>query len=489
MDYKTKTQTRTGVIVKMIIIPLTVAGLIIVGTAIKKNEDEKKAVAALMEQIKIKGCVADGVLTGYGGDAASEVSLLERSQCVYLHRAIETWTVPPNFSLIRDNLSKMYKKYIYGMFLAEAIGVNSHYFYPAENRLFDFSQMCLPGSLGFWGDGTCKANMSSTEYQKYIIFITRQAIDLGIQSFMFGQVNFQDPGLVAPKVMDEMRSYARSKGKTIVIGAQTNAIDDADYLKAFDYIEGGVGIDDEGKIQKGPCLVGSYGNGSCWALLWNEKFAAKANNVLLHLDWSGLSYDDMSRFARMKPETRAETLKSLYQSFSAKKMGFLMPYFAVLYDKNGGCYGPSPGFYSPDRKYSCNDEAIINNIMQAGGQADDAQFVREDVPSYMVVGRAYSASVTFKNSGNSEWTKEKKFNLGSQNPQDNDLWGKRISLAGGETVLPGQEKTFIFSVTAPKSPGTFNFQWQMVEELKQWFGEKSENVPIVVVEEGNKNLP
>ena len=55
--------------------------------------------------------------------------------------------------------------------------------------------------------------------------------------------------------------------------------------------------------------------------------------------------------------------------------------------------------------------------------------------------------------------------------------------------LKKTEKTFTFSVTAPQSPGVFNFQWRMVEELKQWFGEKSENVPIAVVEAGNKNLP
>ncbi|MFA6383603.1 MAG: NBR1-Ig-like domain-containing protein [Parcubacteria group bacterium] len=489
MNYKTLTLTRTSVIIKIIIIPLTVAGLIVAGTTIKKNEDEKKAVAALMEQIKNKGCIADGVLTGYGGDTASEIALLERSQCAYLHRSIETWAAPPNFNLIGNNLNMLHGKYIYGMFLAEAIGVNARYYYPTENRMFDFSQMCLPGSQGFWGEGTCKADMSNVEYQKYILFITKQATDLGIQSFMFGQVNFQDPSRVAPKIMNEMRDYARSKDKTIVIGAQTNNIDDEKYLKAFDYIEGGVGINDNGEIQDGPCLVGSYGIGSCWALLWNKKYSSKAKNVLLHLDWSGLSYDDMSRFARMKPEVRAKTLKNLYQDFSTKKMGFLMPFFAVLYDKNNGCYGPSPGFYSPDKKYSCNDEAIINNILKEGGQADDAQFVREEVPAYMVIGRAYLVSVTFKNSGNSDWTKEKQFNLGSQNPQDNDLWGKRISLAPEETILPGQEKTFTFSVTAPKNPGIFNFQWQMVEERKQWFGEKSENVPIVIVEEGNKNLP
>ena len=160
----------------------------------------------------------------------------------------------------------------------------------------------------------------------------------------------------------------------------------------------------------------------------------------------------------------------------------------MLFDKNNGCFGPSPGFYSPDRKYSCNDEMVINNIFKAGGQLNDAQFVREDVPSYMVVGRTYPVAVVVKNSGNSTWTSEQ-FNLGAQNPPDNALWGRRIKLAPGETVLPGQEKTFAFAVTAPQTPGTFNFQWRMLKENSSWFGEITDNVPISVINAGNPNLP
>jgi hypothetical protein len=43
-------------------------------------------------------------------------------------------------------------------------------------------------------------------------------------------------------------------------------------------------------------------------------------------------------------------------------------------------------------------------------------------------------------------------------------------------VAPGQEKTFRFAVTPPVTPGTYNFQWRMVQEQVEWFGENSHNV-------------
>ena len=121
-----------------------------------------------------------------------------------------------------------------------------------------------------------------------------------------------------------------------------------------------MGIDSNGNIENGPCLSRK---GSCWALLWNKTFSEKANNVLLHLDWTGIMQDDLDVFARMNAEKRAQTLKNLYKYFTAKNMGFLMPYFGVLYKENGGCYGPKKGFYSPDKAYSCQDENVINGIL------------------------------------------------------------------------------------------------------------------------------
>lgn len=320
-----------------------------------------------MEILKTKGCVADGILSGYAGNTGSMVKLINRSECVYLHRSLETWAATPDFekaAKIMDSVEK--SRMVYGMFIAEALRKNADYFYADGNRDFDFSKMCRDGTDNRWGEHTCIPDFEKKEYRRYIDYITRQAMDAGVQSFLFGQIYLQDTASSfntseAPEIIAKMRQYAQEKGLQIVIGAQTNSITDEKYLKLFDYIEGGVGIDNAGNIEKGPCWSGKS---SCWALLWNERYSSKANNVFLHLDWSGLLHDDMSKFARMNQKTRANTLEYLYQTFTSRGMGFMMPFLATINKNNGGCHGPMKRFYSPDNKYACKDENQINEILR-----------------------------------------------------------------------------------------------------------------------------
>jgi hypothetical protein len=113
---------------------------------------------------------------------------------------------------------------------------------------------------------------------------------------------------------------------------------------------------------------------------------------------------------------------------------------------------------------------------------NSAQFVSQNVPTTMVAGQTYSVSVTMKNTGNTTWTSAANYKLGSQNPQDNITWGGRIYLAAGESVAPNATKTFTFNVKAPTNVSSVNFQWKMVEELVQWFGDTSTNVAITVTQ-------
>src|SRR3989344_3745556 len=210
-----------------------------------------------MDQMKKRGCVADGFLSGYGGDINSSIALINRSQCYYLHRALETWLKPPDFKLARKIKSKVTKpNTLYGMFIAEAIETKANYFYPAENRDFDFGEMCRLGSKNYWGEHTCKPSLEKKEYRTYVQYIAEQAMDMGIQSFLFGQVFYQDASdlsqSVMPQVIQDMREYADFLGMKIVIGAQTNDITDEKYLRLFDYIEGGVGLQEDGSIEDGP---------------------------------------------------------------------------------------------------------------------------------------------------------------------------------------------------------------------------------------------
>lgn len=320
-----------------------------------------------MERVKAQGCVADGLLTEYNPDQQDFVQLINRSECYYLHRAVETWLKPPDFQTIYYNLSLIEKKpVVYGMFIAEAIKTNADYYNDITHYKFDFDAMCRESSKNVWGEHSCKPNFASQEYRDYLKYITRKAIDLGIQSFTFGQIYMQESASkdYAPQIIKDIRQYAKEKGVNIIIGAQTGTITDKKYLSLFDFIEGGVGINSEGEIENGPCLSS---RGSCWALLWHENYSSKAKNVLLHLDWSGIKTDDLDIFARMSQKERATTLENLYKYFSKKEMGFLMPFFGVLDKTNGGCYGPKKRYYSPDKKYSCDDEKTINKILKKAG--------------------------------------------------------------------------------------------------------------------------
>lgn len=323
-----------------------------------------------MDAIKKKGCVADGMLSGYGGNTEKMIKLIERSECRYLHRALETWLDEPDFEKAAEIMAEVDKPgMIFGMFIAEAIDKNKNYEDPVSGKDYDYAKMCRRYTTNTWTEGDCIPSMEKKEYRKYIKSITERAMDIGIQSFLFGQINFQDAEYgnysdsELPDVIKEMKNYARKKKLQIVIGAQTNAITDKKYLQLFDYIEGGVGIDSGGNIESGPCWSQKQ---SCWALLWHEQFRTKAKNVILHLDWSGIENDDMSKFARMDQPARIETLDNLYSYFTSRDMGFLMPLLAPLYPKNGGCYGPEKSFYSPDNRYKCRDEDAINKILSGG---------------------------------------------------------------------------------------------------------------------------
>jgi hypothetical protein len=332
-----------------------------------KEEWHFKPWAISMELIKKKGCVADGLLSGYGNSEKEFVKMINRSECAYLHRALETWLRPPDFEEAEDIMEKIEKRpIVFGMFLAEAISTRRSYEDPNWDHNFDFDRMCRDGTEGRWIKESCIPDIDKPEYRRYLKSITHCAMDIGIQSFLFGQIQLQDPHsnfneTEIKKVLDDMRAYAKEKNMEIIIGAQTDNITDEEYLRMFDYIEGGVGIDGGGNVEDSAC---SSKFGNCWALLWHDRYSKIANNVLLHLDWSGMTWDDMGIFARMDQDKRIETLENLHQKFTTKNMGFLMPFLAVLNRENEGCYGPNKNFYAPSKKFKCKDEDKINKIMK-----------------------------------------------------------------------------------------------------------------------------
>jgi len=111
-------------------------------------------------------------------------------------------------------------------------------------------------------------------------------------------------------------------------------------------------------------------------------------------------------------------------------------------------------------------------------RANEAQFVSQSVPAQMNAGQQYAVSVVMRNTGSNTWFPGS-YKLGSQNPHENRNWGSsRIDLT--TTVAPGQNGVFSWTVTAPASVGTFNFQWRMLNVGVEWFGALSDNVAVSV---------
>ena len=126
--------------------------------------------------------------------------------------------------------------------------------------------------------------------------------------------------------------------------------------------------------------------------------------------------------------------------------------------------------------------ASTTATVSAPGATNGAAFVSQSVPTSMNAGQNYTVSVTMNNSGSSTWTTDL-YKLGSQNPQDNGTWGTgRVYLSSA--VAPGANYTFSFTVTAPSTPGTYNFQWRMVKEGVEWFGAYTTNIAVSVTSAG-----
>ncbi len=93
-------------------------------------------------------------------------------------------------------------------------------------------------------------------------------------------------------------------------------------------------------------------------------------------------------------------------------------------------------------------------------------------------------SITMTNTGTTIWSRASAFHLGSQTPQDNELWllngGNRVQLPVAE-VAPAASVTFTFRIRSPRFPGPHVFQWRMVQESVTWFGDRTPAIEIAVL--------
>jgi hypothetical protein len=119
---------------------------------------------------------------------------------------------------------------------------------------------------------------------------------------------------------------------------------------------------------------------------------------------------------------------------------------------------------------------------------DNSRFISQDIPTVMLANQSYTVSIIVENNGSNTWTKAAGYKLGSQNPADNSTWGvNRLYLDPTEAIAPGQQKTFTLTLIAPSTPGAYNFQWKMLQEGVNWFGEVTPNIIVHVNESTNSD--
>jgi hypothetical protein len=128
---------------------------------------------------------------------------------------------------------------------------------------------------------------------------------------------------------------------------------------------------------------------------------------------------------------------------------------------------------------SAGDTAGINGMYGAAA-GPNARFIGfQNVPTTMRVGQSYAVTVVMENNGGVNWDPALGYKLGSQNVQDNTTWSfNRVNLPG--VIGPGQWGYINFTVRAPPTAGTYNFQWKLLREGVAWFGDASANQAISV---------
>jgi RHS repeat-associated protein len=116
----------------------------------------------------------------------------------------------------------------------------------------------------------------------------------------------------------------------------------------------------------------------------------------------------------------------------------------------------------------------VNVVAAINGAAYQSQVV----PSTMQPGQTYPITVMMTNTGTSTWTQANSYRLGSAAPPGSTWWTTVRAELPVTSVAPGASATFTFNVTAPSTAGTYTFQWQMLQELVEWFG--APTAPVVV---------
>jgi hypothetical protein len=112
----------------------------------------------------------------------------------------------------------------------------------------------------------------------------------------------------------------------------------------------------------------------------------------------------------------------------------------------------------------------------------NSEFVTHSIPTTVTRGTSFNVSVTFRNNGTEPWFPDRRmpFHLAYTGTSAPNVWGMsraRLSMMAG--CAPGGTVTIPLRLTAPSTPGTYSFRWQL-ERGTAGFGSHSAASTITV---------
>jgi hypothetical protein len=135
-------------------------------------------------------------------------------------------------------------------------------------------------------------------------------------------------------------------------------------------------------------------------------------------------------------------------------------------------------------------------VHQLPDQAFRVEWVGHDVPAFMKAGASRRVTVTFKNASTLPWPDPDStsyeppeagavrlaYRWWSASSPTPSAWGSRADLQ--RLLQPGQTATLSLSVTAPAQPGSYRLQFDLVQEMATFFGDRGAAQLVVPVRIG-----
>ena len=140
------------------------------------------------------------------------------------------------------------------------------------------------------------------------------------------------------------------------------------------------------------------------------------------------------------------------------------------------------------KRFRCNRKAARKLAPNLANTCNRARFVAMEMdgrplPAMLSLAPKEQkvATLTLQNAGESTWRADPdvQFRLGLVG--DEPRAGHRVDLQPSEEVAPGASKRFTVPMTAPAEAGDYVFQWRMLIEGAEWFGDATPATTVRVV--------